>query len=232
MIVALRRGAEQHKLHIGEFVGHVRPFALQRGPVNPAPSLTQAPDRNDLRGWVSRGASAPSGVRIHAHFPTQSQFFRRRDLEIKLFQGGRRCHALSDASDVDAPADKGVVGKVCGRGFSRNSVVGAVKSPGGESRDFGLIFPEVRNFARGVLPNEGPTRTRRRFEMLEEVAIVNDFMADEAAFARFRRPSKLDRSPPRRHDLRTSLRESKTTLQAATNQVNPSQMISSMESMN
>lgn len=51
--------------------------------------------------------------------------------------------------------------------------------PGGESRDFGLIFPEVRNFARGVLPNEGPTRTRRRFEMLEEVAIVADFMADE-----------------------------------------------------
>ena len=76
MIVALRRGAEQHELRIGEFVGHVRPFALQRGPANPAPSLTQAPDRNDLRGWVSRGASAPSGVRIHAHFPTQSQFFR------------------------------------------------------------------------------------------------------------------------------------------------------------
>jgi len=50
--------------------------------------------------------------------------------------------------------------------------------PGGESRDFGLIFPEVRNFARGVLPNEGPTRTRRRFEMLEEVVIVADFMAD------------------------------------------------------
>src|SRR5271166_3860190 len=35
MIVALPRGAEQHKLHIGEFVGHVRPFALQRGPANP-----------------------------------------------------------------------------------------------------------------------------------------------------------------------------------------------------
>src|SRR5271157_2303986 len=112
-------------------------------------------------------------------FQPKASSFARRNLEIKLFQGGRRCHALSDASDVDAPADKGVVGKVCGRGFSRNSVVGAVKSPGGESRDFGLIFPEVRNFARGVLPNEGPTRTRRRFEMLEEVAIVADFMADE-----------------------------------------------------
>src|SRR5208337_1554014 len=51
--------------------------------------------------------------------------------------------------------------------------------PGGESRDFGLIFPEVRNFARGVLPNERPALTRRRFEMLEKVAIVADFMADE-----------------------------------------------------
>src|SRR5271165_4279616 len=33
---------------------------------------------------------------------------------------------------------------------------------------------------------------------------------------------QLDRSPPRRHDLRTSFRESKITLQTATNQMNPS----------
>src|SRR5271165_3274238 len=32
---------------------------------------------------------------------------------------------------------------------------------------------------------------------------------------------QLVRSPPRRHDLRTSLRESKITLPAATNQMNP-----------
>src|SRR5271165_4890337 len=62
-------------------------------------------------------------------FQPKASSFARRNLEIKLFQGGRRCHALSDASDVDALADKGVVGKICGRGFSRNSVVGAVKSP-------------------------------------------------------------------------------------------------------
>jgi hypothetical protein len=42
----------------------------------------------------------------------------------------------------------------------------------------------------------------------------------------------LNRSPPRRHDLRTPLRESKITLQAATDQMNPSQTISFMESMN
>lgn len=51
--------------------------------------------------------------------------------------------------------------------------------PGGQSHDFGLILPEVHNFARGVLPNKRPARTRRRFEMLEEVAIVADFVADE-----------------------------------------------------
>ncbi|HKI18155.1 MAG TPA: hypothetical protein VKA15_09750, partial [Isosphaeraceae bacterium] len=42
----------------------------------------------------------------------------------------------------------------------------------------------------------------------------------------------LNRSPPRRHDLRTPLRESKITLQATTDQMNPSQTISFMESMN
>src|SRR5271166_3290280 len=36
---------------------------------------TRAPDRNDLRGRVSRGASAPSGVRIHALFRTECQSF-------------------------------------------------------------------------------------------------------------------------------------------------------------
>ena len=65
--------------------------------------------------------------------------------------------------------------------------MGAVSRPGGESRDFGLIFPEVRNFARGVLPNEGPTRTRRHFEMPEEVPIVADFMADEGPVGAGRR---------------------------------------------
>src|SRR5271157_1592763 len=43
---------------------------------------------------------------------------------------------------------------------------------------------------------------------------------------------QLNRSPPCRHDLRTPLRESKITLQAATGQMNPSQTISFMESMN
>jgi len=43
---------------------------------------------------------------------------------------------------------------------------------------------------------------------------------------------QLNRSPPRRHDLRTPLRESKITLKAATDQLNPSQTISFMESMN
>ena len=59
--------------------------------------------------------------------------------------------------------------------------------PGGQSHDFGLIFPEVHNFARGVLPNKRPARTRRRFEMLEEVAVVADFVADEGPVEAARR---------------------------------------------
>ena len=49
MIVALRRGAQQHKLCVVEFDGHLRPFAFPE-PANPGPSLTRAPDRGDCRG--------------------------------------------------------------------------------------------------------------------------------------------------------------------------------------
>jgi hypothetical protein len=64
-IFALRGSAEQRELRIGELNGHARPFAFRTGPANPAPSLTQAPDRNDLRGWVSRGALSAAPARTH-----------------------------------------------------------------------------------------------------------------------------------------------------------------------
>src|SRR6516225_4319491 len=79
LIFALRGSAEQRELRIGEFNGHVRPFAFRTGPANPAPSLTQAPDRNGLRGWVSRAAL--SAARACTHMltlePKASPFSRK-----------------------------------------------------------------------------------------------------------------------------------------------------------
>src|SRR5579871_2677442 len=50
MIVAPRCGAKQHELRVGELDGH--PLTLSRcaGSVDPAPSLTRAPDRDDPPG--------------------------------------------------------------------------------------------------------------------------------------------------------------------------------------
>src|SRR5271165_3965828 len=48
-------------------------------------------------------------------FQPKASPFAPRNLEIKLFQGGRRCHSFPTRRSSDLPADKGVVGKVCGR---------------------------------------------------------------------------------------------------------------------
>ena len=91
MIFALRRGAQQHELRIVELGGHVRPFAFMTRPANPAPSLTQALDRYDLRGRVSRRASALVG-----HADTCSVSNRKPVISRASggsFYGGARCNS-------------------------------------------------------------------------------------------------------------------------------------------
>jgi hypothetical protein len=82
VVYSLRRGAEQHELV--SLMDMFNPLRLRAGPAHPAPSLTRAPDRIDVRGWVSRGASARLGQRIHALFRTESQSFLR--LKAALFE--------------------------------------------------------------------------------------------------------------------------------------------------
>ena len=67
MIIALRRSAQQHKLRVVEFDGHVWTLAF-REPADPGPSLTRAPDRSDRRGeGFARDATAFADG--HAHEP-------------------------------------------------------------------------------------------------------------------------------------------------------------------
>src|SRR5208337_4960535 len=74
MIIALRRSAQQHKLRVVEFDGHVWTLAF-REPADPGPSLTRAPDRSDRRGKGSPAASALGDAHTHALFRTESQSF-------------------------------------------------------------------------------------------------------------------------------------------------------------
>ncbi len=83
MIIALRRSAQQHKLRVVEFDGHVRPFAF-RAPANPGPSPTRAPDHSDHRGeGLFRSASAHADVHTHV-FPTESQSFLGAQMQTFL----------------------------------------------------------------------------------------------------------------------------------------------------
>ena len=67
MIIALRRSAQQHKLRVVEFDGHVWTLAF-REPADPGPTLTRAPDRSDRRGeGFARCATDFADGHAHAH---------------------------------------------------------------------------------------------------------------------------------------------------------------------
>ena len=98
MIIALRRGAEQHKLRVVAYDGHVRTFALLEPP-NSGPSLTRAPDRSDRRDEGS--PAAPQRPRTSTHmlsFRLKASLFleggqlqlKKNEIEHRAIAGGRR----------------------------------------------------------------------------------------------------------------------------------------------
>ena len=91
MIIALRRSAQQHKLRVVEFDGHVWTLAF-REPADPGPSLTRAPDRSDRRGeGFARDATAFADGHAHAHtlsFERKASLFLERE-RLKRPSGSR-----------------------------------------------------------------------------------------------------------------------------------------------
>ena len=97
-------------------------------------------------------------------FQPQASSFARRNLKIKLFQGGRRCHALSDASDVDAPPTRASLARSgarlqqefrCGRG---QVAPAALSSPVAWSLVTSVILWSMFLFCGfGVLSGTNPT---------------------------------------------------------------------------
>jgi len=91
MIIALRRSAQQHKLRVVEFDGHVWTLAF-REPADPGPSLTRAPDRSDRRGEGFAGdATAFADGHAQAHtlsFERKASLFLERE-RLKRPSGSR-----------------------------------------------------------------------------------------------------------------------------------------------
>ena len=92
MIIALRRSAQQHKLLVVEFDGHVWTLAFLE-PADLGPSLTRAPDRSDRRGeGFARGATAFADGHTHAHtlsFERKASLFLERELPGLQCASGR-----------------------------------------------------------------------------------------------------------------------------------------------
>ena len=85
-VLALRGGAQHHKLRIGKFDAHgSNPFSHPGSPNDPGPSPGRAPDRPRAEGAVgSRAHRATSDNDTNASFRTESQsFLTRARLKLK-----------------------------------------------------------------------------------------------------------------------------------------------------
>ncbi len=105
--------AQQHKLRVVEFDGHVWTLAF-REPDDPGPSLTRAPDWSDRRGeGFARCATAFADGHAHAH---TLSFERKASLFLER-ERWKRPHTPWETQSSDAAACSGGHQRRRNRGF-------------------------------------------------------------------------------------------------------------------